>query len=156
MSLLNGKEGVFLISKVPFRDERNEIIGILVVGTDITERKQNDKKLIEAKLQAELLDRAKSEFIANISHDLRTQINGILGIAQIFNMHEHRKKQEPLINDLSASANSLLGLVEDILDFARLEVEKLESKYSTFYLRQLVTFLVKTFSFQTQQKQIKN
>ncbi|WP_260554353.1 PAS domain-containing protein [Coxiella burnetii] len=155
LSLPNGKEGVFLISKVPLRDERNEIIGILVVGTDITERKQNEQKLIEAKLQAELSDRAKSEFIANISHDLRTPINGILGIAQIFNMHEHTKKQEPLINDLSASANLLLGLVEDILDFARLEVGKLELKYSTFNLRQLVTFLVKTFSFQTQQKQIK-
>lgn len=97
LSLPNGKEGVFLISKVPLRDERNEIIGILVVGTDITERKQNEQKLIEAKLQAELSDRAKSEFIANISHDLRTPINGILGIAQIFNMHEHTKSKNRLL-----------------------------------------------------------
>ena len=77
MSLPDGNKIVLLTNKAPSLDERNEIMGILVVATDITERKRDEQKLLEANLQAELSDQAKSEFIANISHDLRTPINSI-------------------------------------------------------------------------------
>ena len=98
MSLPNGNKTVLLTNKVPLFDECNEIMSILVVATDITERKHDEQKLLEAKLQAELSDQAKSEFIANISHELRTPINGILGVAQILNMREYTKKRAGGIN----------------------------------------------------------
>lgn len=154
ISLPDGNKIVLLTNKVPVLDERNEIMGILVVATDITDRKRDEQKLLEAKLQAELSDQAKSEFIANISHDLRTPINSILGVGQILNMRERTKEQKVLINDLNTSANLLLSLVEDILDFTRLEVGRLEARYSQFNLRRLVDFVVKTFHHQVNQKRI--
>ncbi len=81
-SILN-KERCLSVSKALLYDDNEKIVGILGVYIDITEKKKDEKIIIQAKIAAEAANKAKTEFIMNMSHDLRTPLSGILGLSSI-------------------------------------------------------------------------
>jgi len=104
---------------------------ILQLAETIAERKQNEE-LKAAKQAAEAASRAKSEFLANISHELRTPMNGIIGMTELVLDSELNSEQRESLDIVKSSADSLLSLINDILDFAEIESAKREFRASEF------------------------
>lgn len=123
-SILNLEEAVvsetktthLLVNKKPLFDENNEVIGILGISVDITERKKMEEELTIAKTAAEMANLAKTEFLANISHDIRTPLSGIVGMAEILENEVTSITQKKHAQDLRQSGHELLNMLNEILD----------------------------------------
>ncbi len=134
--------------------ENHQIVRLSVV-TDITERKQAEEKLHQAKESAEAANRAKSVFLANMSHELRTPLNGILGYAQILKKDSSlNDKQREGINVIQRSGDYLLTLISDILDLSKIEAGRLELYPTDFHLKEFLQNTVDLFQMRTHQKNI--
>ncbi|WP_186418257.1 response regulator [Bosea sp. CS1GBMeth4] len=102
------------------------------VGRDITSRIAGEKALEEARSRAEEASAAKSRFLATVSHEFRTPLNGILGMADLLGDTRLDPEQSTYVRALRSSGEALLGLVDDILDFAKVEAGKLELAEAPF------------------------
>jgi PAS domain S-box-containing protein len=121
-----------LTNKVPLYNENEKIIGVLAVATDITEQKKAEQKLREAKELAERMTQAKSSFLATMSHELRTPLNGILGMAQVLMSKNPSAEQQEYIEAIEQSGKNLLELINDVLDFSKLEAGQVELHHDEF------------------------
>ena len=114
--------------------------GIIIERTHVTAaRKQLDEQLIQARNDAEAANLAKSEFLANMSHEIRTPMNAVIGLSTILAKSEGlSKKQKEFIHTLQLSADSLLGLINDLLDIAKIEARNVELEHIPFSVVQIV------------------
>ena len=104
--------------------------------------------------QAELANRAKSDFLANISHEFRTPLNGILGYVQILNRYEHlTPKQTQSIHIVGENAEHLLTLINDLLDLSKIEAGKITLVPSDFRFNRFLRSLASMFQIRAQQKE---
>ncbi len=108
------------------------------VGRDITARIAGERALEEARSRAEEASAAKSRFLATVSHEFRTPLNGILGMADLLGDTRLDPEQTTYVRALRISGEALLGLVDDILDFAKVEAGKLELVDAPFALAPLI------------------
>lgn len=149
----------YVANKVPLRNKHGEIYGVIGISTDITHRKELEENLRIQKEKALIASKSKSEFIANMSHDLRTPITGMLGMIQdMLNTADQAKvslNEENVFKDtqtlknvietitrdgnyLMGATDELLQLCNEILEVVRLESGKLENNVEAFNLQELV------------------
>jgi len=153
--LLSGADGnAFWVSKntVPITDEYDEIIGVLGTYEDITVMKHAAQELLEAKEEAELANRAKSEFLANMSHELRTPLNGVIGTMSLLNQTGLNNRQSNLVGISKHSAESLLNLLNDILDLSKIESGKLTLQEEVVNINDLLTEIAKSMAGRAEEK----
>ncbi len=124
-------------SITPIADTDGTVTGYRGVTRDITESKLIDE-LHTAKLAAEKANRAKSEFLANLSHEIRTPINGIIGMNELAMETNIDDYQRRILNTVDSEANALMELVNNILDFSKIEAGKFNLDTMTFNLVRLI------------------
>ena len=118
----------------PMLDERGRVVGISKIARDIRARKQLDSALLQAKILAEQAADSKGEFLANMSHEIRTPMNAVLGFAQLLARTQLKDEQRDYLTKISAAGRTLLGILNDILDSAKIEANCLELEKISFQL----------------------
>ena len=121
--------------KAPITDQSGEIVGIQGMFWDVTDRRKAELALRQAKEIAEAASQAKSEFLANVSHEIRTPMNGIIGITELMLDSVNDKQDREYLELIHLSAESLLALINNILDFSKVESGKIELESQRFNLR---------------------
>ncbi|NET56837.1 MAG: AAA family ATPase [Symploca sp. SIO2E6] len=151
----NGKIIDVLLSGITEKDKSGQLIRSLGVLIDVTERKQAEIALQQAKEAAEVANQAKSQFLANMSHELRTPLNGILGYTQILQRsRELTPQQEKGINTIHACGSHLLTLINDILDISKIEAGKMELEPYNFPFPNFLRSVIEICRIRAQQKEI--
>ncbi len=108
------------------RNEQGQAVRVTGVNLDVTERKQFELSLMEAKSVAERANTARGTFLANMSHEIRTPLNAVLGMLQLLSRSNLDKRQHEYTQNATTAAKSLLALLNDILDFTKIDVGRLE------------------------------
>lgn len=122
----NGTKFLLDTLKVPFTDEDGLPLGIVGICHDITDRYKNEIALTQAKEKAEESDRLKSSFLANMSHEIRTPMNAIIGFSDLLVDNETDiNEREELVSHINNNCNTLLHLIDDIIDLAKIEANEL-------------------------------
>ncbi len=121
------------------------MISSLRTYRDIVRLKESEKALLRAKMLAEEANVAKSQFLANMSHELRTPLNGIMVTAQLLKTTSLDVEQVDYVDMLLDSTKRLLPIVNDVLDFSKLEAGKMSFRHHRFNMLSMVESLSKTF-----------
>ncbi len=123
-------------------DEQGRLAEFQSVGRDITKQRKTEEALVLAKETAEAAAQAKSEFLANVSHEVRTPLNGIIGMTGFLLDTSLSEEQRDYAQTVRESAQALLAIVNDILDFSKIEAGRIDLLPSDFDLRRLVDDVV--------------
>jgi PAS domain S-box-containing protein len=148
-----GKIHALLVTKFPIYDTDGVIRGLGGVNTDVTELRNREKEVRiardeaemaaemfkEAADKAQIADRAKSDFLASMSHELRTPLNGTLGMATLLLDSGLNDEQTKMVDTIRASGQSLLMILNDILDLSKIEADEMELENHDFGLAALLS-----------------
>lgn len=121
--------------------------GLILDCRDITQRKEDAVELLR-------LQKAKEQFLANISHEIRTPINGIAGIAGLLSSNQNPEEREMYLSAIRHSAENLKVIINDILDLAAIDSGKLKFEKIAFNLKDLLPSLIATFMYQAREKNL--
>ncbi len=138
--------------KTPFFNDQHEVIGLVGVTRDVTEQVLTEIALQQAQEEALHLAQVKSSFLAVMSHEIRTPMNGVIGCASLLNETELNEEQRQLLNTIQSSGESLLVIINDILDYSKIDAGKMEFDQSPFDLRTLIEECLELFSKQVNEK----
>ncbi|SDL01199.1 hybrid sensor histidine kinase/response regulator [Aliiruegeria lutimaris] len=114
------------VNMSPLFDEQGDLLSFVSIERDIGEAKEREQALAEARRVAEDSVRARRNFLATMSHEIRTPMNGVIGTTELLLETDLDRQQETLVRTISSSGDSLLAIINEILDFSRLEEGRLE------------------------------
>lgn len=126
---------------------KENVPGLILDCRDITERKRDAEELVR-------LGKAKEQFLANISHEIRTPINGIAGMATLLSQSQTPDEQEMYLSAIRNSAENLKVIINDLLDLSAIESGKLKFEKIPFNLHDLLPTLLNTFTYQAREKKL--
>lgn len=147
-----GSRRCFLSINFPMRDHAGKVSGMCGMATDITERKENEIQLAKAKAAAEAANAAKSSFLANMSHEIRTPMNGIIGLSSLALTQNLPPKLRDYLAKISVSARALLAIINDILDYSKVEAGRLELETIEFSLESVIENVTNLFAIRAEEK----
>ncbi|MGY6709888.1 MAG: ATP-binding protein [Rhizobiaceae bacterium] len=139
---VNGERRWFSWTELSRRDPRTGAVCHRAIARDITARKQAECALIAARRRAEQASKAKSRFLATVSHEIRTPMNGIVGMAKLLADTRLEAEQRTYVGAVETSATALLALIEDLLDYSKIEAGRFELIPEQIDPRELVEGLV--------------
>ena len=129
----NGASRIVLSKKAPLYDEYNQVIGLLGISFDITDRKNMEEELKNAKNTAEAANSSKTEFLTNMRHDIRTPLSGIVGFSELLKSESNEPRIKEYADNLIASSHALLDLMDEVLEAVRVssgEIPMLKRKFN--------------------------
>ena len=126
-----------IMNSTPLLDEDGVCVGAVGLFTDISQRKQMEEQLVQACIRAEAADKVKSEFLSNMSHEIRTPLNGMLGMLQLMQGDSTAKEQASYIDNAVSAGHRLLSLLNDVLDFSKMEAGKVQLRCAPFQMSRL-------------------
>ncbi|WP_320533953.1 response regulator [Robbsia andropogonis] len=120
------------------RDHERRAVRLIGINLDVTQNHIYQQSLIYSKQQAEQADRVKGRFLANMSHEIRTPLNAVLGMLQLLERSMLTQRQGDYVQKAKSAAQSLLDLLNDILDYSKIEAEKIELDVHRFSLSEFL------------------
>jgi len=127
---------------------------ICAFARDITDRKQNEENLKKAKERAEQANKTKSEFISNISHEIRTPLNSIIGFSEMLTGHLEDPKLKEYAASIRSAGDSLLMLINDILDLSKIEAGRIDITPEPVDLKAVITEISQVFAVKLAKKNL--
>lgn len=134
----NGNAYWVSMNITPIFDDAGELVRFISIESDVTERKNFEKVLQQAKEAADSANQAKSEFLASMSHEIRTPMNAIIGMAELLWETELTPEQRRYVHVFRSAGETLLNLINDILDLSKVEAGQIQLEAVAFDLTQLL------------------
>jgi PAS domain S-box-containing protein len=168
LTIIDGVTTDVLVNGSVFKSEQGKILGAVVVARDITTLKKIEKELIEAKVFAELTTeiakeerskaenamQAKQHFLSNMSHEIRTPLNAIIGFTKVISKTSLSEKQQEYVSAIKTSGDTLIVLINDILDLAKVDAGKMTFEQEPFELAVSISAMLHLFDTKIQEKNL--
>ncbi len=138
----------------PFFDDNDSIQGIIINAKDLTQHKKLERELVESREKAEAANKAKSQFLANMNHELRTPFNGIMGMMQLLGTTHLDEEQQGYIDAAIKSSQRFTCLLSNILDLSSIEAGNMVLCNSTFNIKEALNFTEEMFYASAREKDI--
>jgi PAS domain S-box-containing protein len=127
----------------PLLDERGDVTGVVEIVRDVTAGRKLEAELAAALERAEAASQAKGAFLANMSHEIRTPLNAVIGYVQLLRGDNLEPRQRQRLGVVEESAAALLSIINDILDYSKIEAGRMELKAETFDLPRCLEAVLK-------------
>ena len=172
----SGKLTDVLLNGSVYKDDNGNVLGVVIVARDVTDQKRIESELIEAKVFAELATliaeeakskaeeatrtaedamKAKQQFLSNMSHEIRTPMNAIIGFTRVILKTDLSDKQKEYLNAIKLSGDTLIALINDILDLAKVDAGKMIFEKKPFKMAVSITSMLQLFDTKIQEKNLK-
>lgn len=147
-----GYTQILMVVKFPLLDPSGKIFAICGIASDITERVEYHKHLLEARKNAETAEKLQGEFLANMSHEIRTPMNGIVGMTNLLLQTPIDSEQERFLHIVRHSSENLLFLINDILDLSKIKAGKMTIESIEFNITNVMETVIAPFRIKMKEK----